>query len=175
MAGSALLLGAGTVRASPRAGMEGLYSEPWLPRSSGSLGTDFAEAAKSGKNFVLLWEMRACPWCKLLHTENFAREDIAGYLQANFSVIQLNLKGNRKITGLEGETLTEEELSYKMDVNSTPTFQFFKPSDAAAGMELGRAGYVKPAEFLALLHFIREKGYDKGTYEQWSRNHRLPS
>ena len=119
--------------------------------------------------------MRGCAWCKLLHMENFAREDIASYLPANFSLLQLNLRGKRELTDFDGEKLTEEDLSYKLGVNSTPTFQFFRPTDAAAGQELGRAGYLKPEEFLSLLRFIREKGYEKGSYEDWARSHKNPA
>ncbi len=173
--GAALLAGLpGGASAAPSLDMDGLYKEPWLPKSSGNLGTDFANAAKSAKNFVLLWEMRGCPWCKLLHMETFARADIAAYLQDNFSLFQLDLRGKREVTGFDGEKLTEEALSYKLDVNSTPTFLFYKPSDAAAGQELGRTGYVKPGEFLSLLHFIREKGYEKGTYEDWVKSNKKP-
>jgi thioredoxin-related protein len=175
VAGAASLLTAmPPAYASPALDLDGLYSEPWLAKTSGSLRADFAEAARSGKNFALVWEMRGCPWCKLLHMENFAREDIASYLRANFNLLQLNLRGKRELTDFSGEKLTEEELSYKLEVNSTPTFQFFKPSDAAAGQELGRTGYLKPDELLSLLRFIREKGYEKGSYEDWAKSHKNP-
>ena len=62
-----------------------------------------------------------------------------------------------------------------MGVNSTPTFQFLRPTDAAAGQELGRAGYLKPDEFLSLLRFIREKGYEKGSYEDWAKSRKNPA
>jgi thioredoxin-related protein len=174
-AGASILAGLPGAYASPRLDLDGLYNEPWLAKTSGSLSTDFAEAARSGKNFALVWEMRGCAWCKLLHMENFAREDIASYLQANFSLLQLNLRGKRELTDFGGEKLTEEDLSYKLGVNSTPTFQFFRPTDAAAGQELGRAGYLKPEEFLGLLRFIREKGYEKGSYEDWARGRKNPA
>jgi thioredoxin-related protein len=176
MAGAAALLtGLPAAYASPKLDLDGLYNEPWLAKTSGSLRTDFVEASKLGKNFVLLWEMRGCPWCKLLHTESFAREDIGGYLQANFNLVQLNLRGKHELTDFDGQKLTEEDLSYKLDINSTPTFQFFKPSDAAAVLELGRTGYLKPGEFLNLLRFIREKGYEKGTYEDWVKSRKDPA
>ncbi|MGO9483802.1 MAG: thioredoxin family protein [Rhodomicrobium sp.] len=176
VAGSASLLSSlASAYASPKLDLDGLYNEPWLAKSSGSLATDFAEAAKSAKNFAILWEMRGCPWCKLLHMENFAREDIAAYLRANFSLVQLNIRGKRELSDFDGEKLTEEDLSYKYGINSTPTFQFFKPSDAAAGQDLGRAGYLKPVEFLTLLRFIREKGYEKGSYEEWVKTHKNPT
>jgi thioredoxin-related protein len=176
VAGGALLLGGlSGAYALPAADPDGLYREPWLTKSSGNLSTDFADATKSAKNFVLLWEMSGCGWCKRLHMENLAQAGIAGYLQANFSLVQLNLRGKRQLTDFDGDKLTEEELSYKLGVNSTPTFQFFKPSDAAAREELGRVGYVKPDEFLSLLRFIREKGYEKGSYEDWLKTRKDPA
>jgi thioredoxin-related protein len=173
--GASLLGSMAGAYASPKLDLDGLYNEPWIKKASGNLSTDFADAAKSAKNFAVLWEMRGCAWCKLLHMENFARGDIAGYLQANFTLVQLNLRGKREIIDFDGEKLTEEDLSYKSGVNSTPSFQFFRPSDAAAGQELGRAGYLKPDEFLTLLRFIREKGYEQGTYEDWLRSHKNPA
>jgi thioredoxin-related protein len=170
--GASLLGSMAGAYASPKLDLDGLYNEPWIKKSSGNLSTDFADAAKSAKNFAVLWEMRGCPWCKVLHMENFAREDIAAYLRANFTLVQLDLRGKRKLTDFDGETLTEEEVSYKLGVNSTPTFQFFRPSDAAAGQELGRAGYLKPDELLTLLRFIREKGYEQGSYEDWVKSHK---
>jgi thioredoxin-related protein len=173
--GASLLGSMAGAYASPKLDLDGLYNEPWINKTSGNLSTDFADAAKSAKNFAVLWEMRGCPWCKILHMENFAREDIAGYLQANFTLVQLNLRGKRELIDFDGEKLTEEDLSYKFGINSTPSFQFFRPSDAAAGQELGRVGYLKPDEFLTLLRFIREKGYEKGSYEDWLRSHRNPA
>jgi thioredoxin-related protein len=164
--GAALFAGMPLAFAEPALDANGLYIEPWLAKSTGDLSEDFANATKAGKNFALIWEMRGCPWCKLMHLENFARQDIVSYLRDNFSVIQLNLQGKRTLSGFDGEKLTEEGLSYKLGINSTPTIQFFKPS---AAEELGRAGYVKPDELLAMLHFIRERGYEKGTYEDWAK------
>ncbi|MGB8870707.1 MAG: thioredoxin family protein [Rhodomicrobium sp.] len=160
--------------AAPHLQLDGVYREPWLIKTSGALNTDFAEAVRSARNFAMLWEMRGCPWCKLLHVENFAREDITSYLQANYSLLQLNLRGKQQITDFDGEKLTEEDLAYKYGINSTPTFQFFKPADAFKGEELGRAGYLKPEEFLTLLRFIREKGYENGSYEEWVQRHKNP-
>ncbi len=171
-AGASFIGGIASAYALPKLDPDGLYSEPWLTKTSGNLSTDFADAAKSAKNFVLLWEMRGCGWCKRLHIENFAQPGIAAYLQANFALIQLNLRGKRELIDFDGAKLTEEGLSYKLDVSSTPTFQFFKPSDAAAHEELGRVGYVKPEDFLSMLRFIREKGYETGSFEDWVKSHK---
>jgi thioredoxin-related protein len=170
--GAAFLAGINGALAAPSLDLEGLYREDWLPPTSGNLKADFINTQKTGKNFALLWEMRGCGWCKRLHLETFAAPGVADYLRENFTLIQLNLRGKREIAGFDGEKLTQEALSYKLDINSTPTFQFFKPSDAAAGKELGRAGFVEAADFLPLLHFLREKAYEKGTYEEWIKEYK---
>jgi thioredoxin-related protein len=174
-AGASLLTGLPAAHAAPQLQLDGLYGEPWLQKTSGNLGDDFAAATKAKKNFAILWEMRGCPWCKRLHLEDFSRDDLAGYLQENFSMLQLNLRGTSQIVDFDGDKLSEEDLSYKLGVNSTPTFQFFRPSDASKGQELGRAGFLNPGDLLMLVHFIREKGYEKGSFEEWARSHKNPA
>ncbi len=172
---SATLLGSLTAKAAPRLGFDGLYEEPWFLGTSTDLRADFASTAKAKKNFAILWEMRRCPWCKRLHLENFAREDIAAYLRDNFNVIQLNIQAPREITDFDGEKLSEEALSYKYGIRATPTIQFFAPSDASKGRETGRVAYVEPDEMLLLLRFIRARGYESGSFEDWVRSHKNPA
>jgi thioredoxin-related protein len=164
-----IALGVSDVRAAPRLGVDGLYEEPWLLKDVSDLGEAYGAAATAGKRFIVLWEMRGCPWCKLMHVENFARPDIANYIQANFAVIQLNLDGMRQIRDFDGEKVTEQMLSRNYDINSTPTVQFFMPGEASQGRELGRVGYMKPDEFLLMLRFIREKAYEDGPFDEWAK------
>ncbi|MBI4723705.1 MAG: thioredoxin fold domain-containing protein [Rhodomicrobium sp.] len=174
-AGATLLAGSLPAFAAPQLRLDGLYEESWLVKTTGDLGKDFAAAATSKKNFAIAWEMRGCPWCKRLHMENFARPDIAAYMQDNFALLQLNIRGSRELTDFDGAKLPEESLSLKYNVMSTPAIQFFKPSDAARGRELGRIGYLKPDDFLAMLRFVREKGYEKQSFEDWVKSHKNPA
>ncbi len=174
--GASLLTGSlQAATAAPLPGADGLYDEPWLTKTSADLEKDFAAATGAKKNFAIAWEMRGCPWCKRLHIENFNRPSIASYLQDNFSLIQLNVQGSREIIDTGGAKLTEKALSYKYGIDSTPTIQFFIPNEAANRRELGRAGYMLPDDFLAMLHFIREKGYEKAPFAQWAKTHTYPS
>ncbi len=160
---------------APQLRLDGLYDELWLLKPSFDLGKDFAAVTKSGKNFAIMWEMRGCPWCKRLHLENFARANIASYVQDNFGLLQMSLRGQTEVKDFDGEKLTEESLSLKHDVNATPTFQFFKPSDASFGGELGRVGYVEPDNFLLALRFVRERGYETSNFEDWAKSHKAPA
>ncbi len=163
------------VSAAPKLQLDGLYAEPWMHKTTDDLGASFAEASRAGKNFAICWELRGCPWCKRLHLETFSRADVAAYLAENFVLFQMNIQSARELADFSGQRLSEEALSYKFGINSTPTIQFFQPSDAARGRELGRAGFLEPERLLPLLRFIREKGYEAGTFEEWAAAHKHPA
>ena len=94
-AAAALALPATVEAQTPVLGDDGLYRQPWFLESFLDLRDDFRAAETAGKSFIVLWELRGCPYCKLLHTVNFAHPEIAAYAKANFDILQLNLVGAR--------------------------------------------------------------------------------
>ena len=104
---------------------DGLYKQPWFLESFLDLTDDLEGARKEGKRFVIMWELRGCPYCKETHLVNFAQPRISDYVKANFEVLQLNIIGSRKVTDFDGTELSEKELAAKYGVRFTPTFQFF--------------------------------------------------
>ena len=82
----------------------------------------------SGKRFAVMWELNGCPYCRETHLVNFARPDIAEFVQENFDILQLNVLGSRKVTDFDGEELGEKQLAAKYGVKFTPTIQFFPTS-----------------------------------------------
>lgn len=144
---------------------DGLYRQPWFLDSLLELGDDLDAAARQGKRLVLLWELRGCPYCKKTHEVNFARADIAQFVQARFDILQLNIRGDRDVVDFDGERLPEKRLAAKYGVRGTPTFQFFR--DASAGLatrqpldrEVTRAqGYIAPEPFLKMFKRVAESG-----------------
>src|SRR4051794_13150128 len=61
---------------------EGLYRQPWFLESLLELSDDLEAAAKSGKRFAIMWELRGCPYCHETHLVNFARSAIDDYIKA---------------------------------------------------------------------------------------------
>ncbi|MBI3706068.1 MAG: thioredoxin fold domain-containing protein [Rhizobiales bacterium] len=155
---------------------DGLYKEPWFLESFLDLNDDLEGAAKDGKRFVIMWELRGCPYCKETHFVNFARSDISDYIKANFEVLQLNIIGSRKVTDFDGSELPEKALALKYGVRFTPTFQFF-PERAAplkniapTKREVTRApGYYRPDDFLAMFRYVREKAYESRSFRDFLR------
>ena len=159
---------------------DGLYKQPWFIESFLDLSDDLEGAAKDGKRFVIMWELKGCPYCKETHFVNFAQPRIADYIKSNFEVLQLNIIGSRKVTDFDGTEMSEKELAAKYGVRFTPTFQFFGERAAALKTlapqkrEVARApGYLRPDDFLAMFRYVREKAYESKSFRDFVKA--LPS
>jgi thioredoxin-related protein len=153
---------------------DGLYTQSWFLESFLDLADDLDGARKEGKRFVIMWELKGCPYCKETHFVNFAQERIADYVKANFEVLQLNIIGSRKVTDFDGAELSEKELAAKYGVRFTPTFQFFGEGVATLKTlppdkrEVARApGYLRPDDFLAMFRYVREKAYESKSFRDY--------
>ncbi len=153
---------------------DGLYTQEWFLQSFLDLGEDLETAAASGKRFVILWELKGCPYCKETHEVNFADPEINAYIRENFVILQLNFLGSRLVTDFDGEELEERELREKYGVRFTPTFQFFPENSEEMAGESGQAaeavrmtGYAKPDHFTAMFRFVDDKAYEKQTFQEY--------
>ena len=183
LVGAAFFVAASTQRAyadGPILTDDGLYKEPWFLESFLDLSDDLEGARKEGKRFVVMWELKGCPYCKETHFVNFAQPRVADYVKANFEVLQLNIIGSRKVTDFDGAELSEKELAAKYGVRFTPTFQFFGEGTTLlkslppAKREVARApGYMRPVDFLALFRDVREKAYESTSFLDYLKS--LPS
>jgi thioredoxin-related protein len=160
--------------ADPALGDDGLYHEPWFLNSFLDLREDLEGAASDGTRLAIMWELRGCPYCRETHLVNFADSGIVNYIKANFEVLQLNLIGARKVIDFDRQELSEKQLAEKYAIRFTPTFQFFPPSTDGLALkeplarEVARSpGYLKPQHFLAMLQFVRDKAYERGTFRDF--------
>ena len=182
-----LIVGAAALGASGLAGAraeallteDGLYRQSWFLDSFLELGDDLEGAAKAGKRFAIMWELKGCPYCRETHLVNFARPDIEDFIRTNFEVLQLNIIGSRPVKDFDGTDVSEKALAAKYGIRFTPTFQFFPESMTGLAdkppekREIARApGYLRPDDFLALFRFVREKGYETKSFRDYLRSAR---
>jgi thioredoxin-related protein len=174
VAGAAALAARAARAEAPILTDDGLYRQPWFVESLLELADDIETARTAGRRFAVIWELRGCPYCKEMHFVNFARPDIASYVRENFDVLQLNIIGARKVTDVDGEELAEKALAAKYGVRGTPNLMFFPESPAGLAAKppaerlVARArGYLEPQPFLALFRYVREKHYEKGSFEDY--------
>ena len=159
---------------------DGLYKQPWFLESFLDLADDLEAARRQGKRFVIMWELKGCPYCKETHFVNFAQSRISDYVKANFEVLQLNIIGSRKVADFDGTQLSEKDLAARYGVRFTPTLQFFAERAAPlktlppAKREVARApGYLRPDDFLAMFRYVREKAYKSKSFRDFVKS--LPS
>ena len=139
------------------------------------LRDDIRESAAEGKQLVLIWEQRGCPYCREMHRVNLRIPAIVDYIKANFNVVQLNLWGDREVVDVDGEVTTEKKLARKYRVQFTPTLQFFpkglpegnkKPGHEAEVWRL--MGYWKPFHFHYSFVYVHELGYQsEPNFQRW--------
>lgn len=152
---------------------DGLWHQSWFVDSFLELADDLETATESAKGFVVMWELKGCPYCKETHFVNFARPDIRDFVKSGFEILQLNIIGSRIVTDFDGQELSEKDLARKYQVRFTPTLQFFR-SDGDLGSrepqdrEAARIqGYLKPDHFLAMFRFVSARAYDTMSFRQW--------
>lgn len=160
-------------------GEDGMYYQPWFYESFLDLKEDLLDSKKAGKNLVILFEQRGCPYCKETHLVNLRRPEIVDYLKKNFNVIQMDLWGSREVTDFDGEKLPEKKFARKYGVQFTPTMIYFpdtlektkakRPQDREA---FRLFGYWKPFHFLNSFVYVKSGGYKtQPNFQRWLSAH----
>ncbi len=150
---AALVLPA-VARAAPELTDEGLYREPWFLDSFMVLPEDLAEAEKQGKRFVVMWELKGCPYCKETHFTNLARPDIADYIKSNFVVEQLNIIGLKR-SGMSRAEIHALRRCYNLIFDRSRT--------VAENLELARAEFSDLPRAMKIIDFISHRGHRQYT------------
>lgn len=123
----------------------------WFKDSFLDIREDVAEAAEAGRLLLLYFYQDGCPYCsKLLH-DNFGDQAIAEKTRRHFEVIALNMWGDREVTGLRGESVTEKQFAAGLKVQFTPTLLFL---DDRGEPVVRLNGYYQPHHFSAILDYV---------------------
>ncbi|KAA3628431.1 MAG: thioredoxin [Proteobacteria bacterium] len=135
---------------------------------------DLAEAQAAGKRFAVVWEQKGCPYCRDLHTINFADPKINKYVRENFVILQLNLWGDREVTDFDGKALPEKEIARKWGVLFTPTVHFFVENSEVKAGKGGREqmawimpGYFRKTHFLGSFEYVKNRIYEKQDFQKF--------
>ncbi len=146
---------------------DGLHLQPWFTDSFLELSDDLDDATADGKDLLVLFEQKGCPYCREMHQVNFARDEIVSHLQEHFVVVQLNLWGAREVVDMNGIALEERDLAAKWGINFTPTSVIFSKVDGAATEVFRMPGYFKPFHFLKSLEYVSSDAYKDQIFQRF--------
>lgn len=136
----------------------------WFKESFLEFADDVAEAAAEGKRLILFFHQDGCPYCNALVERNLSQKHIEEKVRANFDVVALNIRGDREVLSVAGETYTEKSFARALKVQFTPTLLFL---DESGRIVLRLNGYVPPPEFEAALDYVASGKEDEVDYQDY--------
>ncbi|NQV47764.1 MAG: thioredoxin fold domain-containing protein [Rhodospirillaceae bacterium] len=158
-------------------GQFGTYTQPWFLNSFLELADDLENARSAGKRFAIMWDQEGCPYCRETHLVNFSIPAVQDYVEANFDIVQMDIRGSREVTNFDGEVMSEKKLAALNLVRFTPTFQFFPETveevmgKSGKEAEVARIpGYMKPYFFLTHFQYVHEKAYTKTNFLKYLKS-----
>lgn len=133
----------------------------WFKESFLDLREDIAEAKAANKHVILYFYQDGCPYCAKLLRDNFGQASLATFTQQHFDVIALNMWGDKEVTDLSGNKVSEKDFAKQLKVQFTPTLVFLDES----GQSVLRAnGYYAPEKFQVALQYVADKQESKASF-----------
>ena len=138
----------------------------WFKNSFLDLQEDITEAAANKRRVMLYFYQDGCPYCAKLLQDNFSQHSIVQKTQKYFDVIAINMWGDREVTNLAGETITEKNFSKSARVMFTPTLLLLNEKGQIA---LRINGYYAPHKFEAALDYVGQHREETGSFPDYIR------
>ena len=136
---------------------EDSYTIPgWFKDSFLEIQDDIKEADENNRHVMLFMHIDRCPYCTRMLEENFRSDDIQQFIEKNFDVIALNIRGDREIQWDEHTVYSEKTLAAELKVHFTPTLIFL---NSAGEKVFQMNGYRNPSAFMHVLNYVKDNQY----------------
>ncbi len=133
------------------------YSLPsWFKSSFMDVQEDAGEARALGKHLMVFMHLDECPYCDKMLKENFISGPTQEFMDQNFEVIGVNIRGDLEVTWIDGSVYTEMELTKHLKTVATPTMVFL---DLEGNKVLQLNGYRDTRSFQYALEYVQSKNY----------------
>ena len=131
----------------------------WFKDSFLDIAEDIEEATSKNKHLMLFLDFSGCPYCSKMLKESFEEyNETSQFIKKNFDVIELNVKGSRELTWVDGEVFAEKDLTSRLKIQYSPTVLILSPDNEV----IARVnGYRNPVDFKYILDYAHNKEYDK--------------
>lgn len=139
----------------------------WFKESFLDIREDVTEAADDGRRVLLFFQQNGCPYCNLMVERNLSQRDIEQQMQRELDVIAVNMWGDREVTDLSGQSLTEKDFAAALRVQFTPTLLFL---DESGQVILRLNGYIPPATFKLALDYVGQRLEQRISYRDYAKS-----
>lgn len=137
----------------------------WFKESFLDIAEDIQEAKSKNKHYMIFVDLEGCPYCTKMLKENFITQNkTSEFIKKYFDVIELNVKGSREVTYVDGSVLTEKELAQKLQIQYSPTILFFDDKNEVI---VRVNGYRNPTDFKYILEYVQGEHYKNMTLTEY--------
>lgn len=131
----------------------------WFKDSFLDIAEDVEDATNNGKHLMLFLDFSGCPYCSKMLKESFETDnETSKFIKNNFDVIELNVKGSKELTWVDGEVFTEKDLTQRLKIQYSPTVLILSPDNEVI---VRINGYRNPVDFKYILDYVHNKEYEK--------------
>ncbi|MEA3498072.1 MAG: thioredoxin fold domain-containing protein [Campylobacterota bacterium] len=142
----------------------------WFKESFLDIADDIEEAKENDKHLMLFLTLKFCPYCTKMLNENFTKgTKNQAFIEKNFDVIGINVKGSKEIAINEDTTLTEKEYAKHLKVQYTPTILFL---DSNNNIVVRINGYRSVKNFKHILQYVKTKEYENISLTKYLEKHK---
>jgi thioredoxin-related protein len=123
------------------------------------------KARESNRPVFLFFYTDWCTWCKKMENDTLVNPQIQGTLSLSFVPIRINAE-SKDIIKVDGKQVKTYELARKYAVRGFPTTIFLESDGSLIGP---LPGYVDTDTLRKILLYVREKAYQKMSFEEFTR------
>ncbi|MEG3637753.1 thioredoxin family protein [Magnetococcus sp. PR-3] len=123
-------------------------------------------AAEEGKGLVVMFHYSGCPFCDKMRLRVFPDPDVDSYYTKNYVLLETNIRGDLDMVTPDGQEMSEKKWARNMRIRATPVFLFY---DTQGKERLKLTGYQNPRIFVGAGRYVKEKGWEKGSFVRWMR------
>ena len=137
----------------------------WFKQSFMDINEDVEEATEENKHLMMFMTLKFCPYCtKMLNDSFVTGAKLQPYIQKNFDVVGVDIRGNKEVTLPDDTALTEMEYAKHLNIQITPTILIF---DENGKIVVKVNGYRSAENFKNILDFAKNKEYKKMTLTEY--------
>ncbi len=136
----------------------------WFKTSFLNFPEDVKEAGAAGKHVLVFLRLEECPYCARMLEENFRQGPTKEFIQKNFDVIAVDIRGGGETVWVDGKEYTETALAGQLKVVATPTIVLLG-MDGKPVLQL--TGYRDPPALRRALDFVQSQSYRKMTFAEY--------
>jgi len=146
----------------------GYHAKPdWFKQSFLDIREDISEAAGQGKRVLLYFYQDGCPYCEKLLETNFGLRELSDKTRKAMDVIAINMWGDREVTDLSGNSVSEKKFAEDLKVMFTPTLLFL---DEHGEVVVRLNGYYPPHKFTAVVDYVGQRKEKELSFrEYWAK------